>query len=694
MDAFGQIGVDPGSQWTGGGQDDTLRRKDAICTGDMNPDDPFDASVEWDTFAINTFDGLGSHTATCSGGDTPPEVASTSPTDGMPDVSTRTDIVITFSEDVTVEDSWFDITCGVNGYAAAVTGGPLNYILDPVENFMDGESCTVTINAVKVSDLDGIPDTMTADYTFSFTAVDLCNVDYTPIHDIQSSGPASPLEGNPVSIQAIVIGDFQDGAAGTNGDLNGFFVQEEDADVDADINTSEGIFVYDGSSPAVDVKIGDIVRVSGTVAEYNDLSEINNTSLIVVCDDHADLPAVSTVSLPVSAVDDFEKYEGMLVTFPQELVISEYFNFDRFGEIVLTSERHLTPSAEVEPGPEAIQAAEDFLLDKITLDDGRTVQNPDPALHPNGVTFDLSNLFRGGDTVQNVTGVMDYSFNIYRIQPTQGADYINTNPRTVEPDVVGGNLRVASFNVLNYFSTLDDGVNDICGPAQNLECRGADDANEFTRQRDKIIAAITATGADVVGLLEIENNINDDAVLNLIEGLNAASGAGTFDYVNTGVIGTDAIKVAMIYKPASVTLIGDYAILDSSVDPRFIDTLNRPALAQTFMDNATGGIFTVAVNHLKSKGSACNDVGDPDLGDGAGNCNLTRKYAAEALVDWLAGDPTGSGDADFLIIGDLNAYDKEDPIDAILAGGYTDMIYTFLGERRLFLCLRWPNGLS
>ncbi len=136
----------------------------------------------------------------------------------------------------------------------------------------------------------------------------------------------------------------------------------------------------------------------------------------------------------------------------------------------------------------------------------------------------------------------------------------------------------------------------------------------------------------------------------------------------------------MIYKPASVSLVGSYAILDTSVDPRFIDDKNRPVLAQTFMDNSTGGIFTVAVNHLKSKGSACDDVGDPDTGDGAGNCNLTRKAAAEALVDWLASDPTGSGDGDFLIIGDLNSYDKEDPIDVLLAGGYTDLIYKFLGE--------------
>ena len=107
------------------------------------------------------------------------------------------------------------------------------------------------------------------------------------------------------------------------------------------------------------------------------------------------------------------------------------------------------------------------------------------------------------------------------------------------------------------------------------------------------------------------------------------------------------------------------------------------------MDNTTGGIFTVAVNHLKSKGSDCNDVGDPDLGDGAGNCNITRTLAAQALVDWLATDPTNSGDSDSLIIGDLNSYDKEDPIDAIKAGpddilgtadDYTDLVFQYQGE--------------
>jgi len=500
-----------------------------------------------------------------------------------------------------------------------------------------------------------------------------CGDPYTPIYDVQGSGPESPLVGTIVALEGVVVGDFQRNELPDSGDLNGFHVQDPGGD--GDPSTSDGVFVY--APGGIDVSVGDLVRVRGPVSEFNGMTEVT-AGQIWLCDSgYSVMP--TPLTLPVTSLDSFEPYEGMLVTFPQALVISEYFNFDRFGEIVLSSARQNQPTAVVEPGAPAIALTTQNLLDRITLDDGRTNQNPDPAIHPNGAVFDMTNLFRGGDTVANVTGVLDYSFDLYRIQPTQGADYTPANPRPPQPDDVGGNLKVASFNVLNYFTTIDTGAF-ICGPAEDQECRGADTPEELTRQRDKIIAALITINADVVGLIEIENHPGDVPTADLVAGLNDVLGAGTYAYIATGAIGTDAIRQALIYKPASVTPFSAYAILDSTVDPRFLDGYNRPVLAQAFQDNATGGIFTVAVNHLKSKGSDCNAIGDPDLGDGAGNCNVTRKAAAEALVDWLASDPTGSGDPDALIIGDLNAYDKEDPIDVLLAGGYTDLIHTYLGE--------------
>ena len=133
-----------------------------------------------------------------------------------------------------------------------------------------------------------------------------------------------------------------------------------------------------------------------------------------------------------------------------------------------------------------------------------------------------------------------------------------------------------------------------------------------------------------------------------------------------------------------MTPVGGFEVLDASVDARFVDTANRPTLAQSFRDDATGRVVTVAVNHLRSKGSPCTT--DPDPGDGQGKCPATRTSAARALMDWLATDPTGSGSANVLVIGDLNAYTQEDPVTAVRAGA--DDV---LGDRRR---LRRPVGTN
>ncbi len=75
--------------------------------------------------------------------------------------------------------------------------------------------------------------------------------------------------------------------------------------------------------------------------------------------------------------------------------------------------------------------------------------------HPNGDPFTLTNRFRGGDSVQNAVGVLGFDFSLYRIFPTGPADYTAANPRPAAPEPVGGNLRVAAMNTLNFFVTLD-----------------------------------------------------------------------------------------------------------------------------------------------------------------------------------------------------------------------------------------------
>lgn len=488
---------------------------------------------------------------------------------------------------------------------------------------------------------------------------DVCET-VTPIGAVQGNGAASPMVGTVVCIEGVVVGDFQQ-----TDSYNGYYVQDAG---DGDSATSDGIFVFAPSG--VDVAVGDQVRVGGNVAEFYGMTQVSLTTLEVI-DSDAPLPAATQLTLPVA---DPEVHEGMLVTFPQELAILEYFNYGRYGEIVLgfgdQTPRQHQPTAVFEPGSTQAQALADFNLShRITLDDGVNKQNPPFLRHPNGGQFGVDNLFRGGDSVGDLTGILDYRNSAWKIQPTQGADYEVKNARPGVPDV-GGSTTVASFNVLNYFTTLR---------TQDPSARGADTSEEFVRQQTKIVAAINAMDADVTGLIEIENN-GDVAVGNLVAALNTAAGGQRWAFVSTGPVGTDAITTAFIYQPAEVTPVGAHAVLDSSVDERFLDDFNRPALAQTFEDNVNGGQVTVIVNHLKSKGSDCNAAGDPQDPNGQGNCNGVRTDAADALGDWANADPTGTGTDHALIIGDLNSYDKEDPIDALKADGYTDLMHAFQGE--------------
>ncbi|MGB5936958.1 MAG: ExeM/NucH family extracellular endonuclease, partial [Ornithinimicrobium sp.] len=478
----------------------------------------------------------------------------------------------------------------------------------------------------------------------------VCGDPATSIGAVQGDGSTSPLVGQTVEIEGVITGDFQQGG------FDGFYVQDEGV---GDPATSDGIVVF--APGAGDLTSGDVVRVAGTVEESFEMTRLAQAE-IAECG-QGPVPDPVTVQLPQ---DDaaYEATEGMLVTLPQSLAILEYFNYGQFGEIALGVDRQFQPTAVFEPGStEATQLLADHEAERIILDDGRGESNPDPARHPNGADFALDNIFRGGDLITDATGVLDYRFGQYRVQPTQAATYQAVNPRPDVPEV-GGSLTVASFNVLNYFTTLG--------------ARGADDAEEFDRQEAKIVAALARLDADVVGLIEIENN--GTALDTLVTALNDDVGPGTYAGLTTGPIGTDEITTAFIYQPAKVSLNGEFATLTSADDPRFLDSKNRPALAQTFTETATGESVTVVVNHLKSKGSSCNDVGDPTDPNGQGNCNGVRTAAALALADWVAADPTGSAERDVVVIGDLNAYDKEDPIVALGDAGFVDLLAAEQGE--------------
>lgn len=511
-----------------------------------------------------------------------------------------------------------------------------------------------------------------------------------PIYAVQGNGDVSPLEGQNVVVDGIVTGDFQANDADETRNLGGFFLQSQTPD--GDPATSDGIFVYDGSAPAIDVSVGQEVQVAGMVAERFGETQLTATAITITGSGtyrttELDLPVATRLNSEGRHIADLESLEGMLVRLAEPAFVTEAHGLERYGEISLSDGGRLqqftnefTPDAAGFAGHQRLNAGRTLILD-----DGLSIQNPDVYryLHP-FTPAAAGHSLRIGDKVTAATGNIRFSrgsggsgAEAYRLEPTSDPVFVAENPRPASAPDTGGTVTVASFNVLNYFTTIDVGQGE-CGPLADAGCRGADSEAELDRQQAKTINALLALDADVVGLMELENN-GGASLQSITDGLNVQAGAGNWEFVATGIIGTDAITVGLIYRTKTVQPAGDFAILTSSIDSRFNERKNRPTLAQTFDAKATGGRFTVAVNHLKSKGSACDDAGDPNLHDGQGECNATRTRAARALGDWLNSDPTGSGDPDILIIGDMNAYLQEDPVVALENAGFVDMLKETVG---------------
>lgn len=478
-----------------------------------------------------------------------------------------------------------------------------------------------------------------------------CGDAATLISTIQGSGFASPEDGNTHIIEGVVVGDFE----GSSG-LEGFFVQEEDTDVDGDPTTSEGIFVYNGSSDSV--SLGDTVRVQGVVDEFFGLTELTSLTGVVVCASGTDVATPSQLAPPLTD-GDREAVEGMAVQFPAGLFVTDTYNLHRYGEAWLGIGGVVEqPTNEYGGGtPEATNLADENMLRSILLDDGSGSSDPSPIPYLNA-----DGTLRIGDSDLDATAIMSYSFGNYKLEPVD-VSFEPTNPRPTGPPDVGGDIVVASMNVLNYWTTIG------CGGA----CRGAQTAAQLDVQTDKLVAALRGMNADIIALQEIENN--PAAIQALVAAMNAAEGADVWEWIGPVSQNGYPIVNEIIFRNDRVTKVGDPMSL---ADPAFDDVspssgneLGRRPVAQTFDYN--GAVFTVVSNHFKSKGSAC---GEPSEGaDGQGNCNLRRVMQAQALLGWINSTLVPI-DPDVVVVGDLNAYMAEDPI-VTLESELSNLVTTF-----------------
>lgn len=369
------------------------------------------------------------------------------------------------------------------------------------------------------------------------------------------------------------------------------------------------------------------------------------------------------------------------------------FNLDRFNEITLVAgERPFQFTHDNAPDVAGNTAHLERVGSRtITYDDGESAQNR-PIGNLDGFQgFADATAPSMGDTVNNLTGVLDFGFSEWRVRSViDGSNtFEDTLPREAAPPARAGTLDVASFNVLNFFTTLD--LNSASLTALGFDPRGADTVAEFDRQVSKLITALDELDADIYGLIEIENDFAPGSAGNafavIVDRLSLATGK-TFAYVEPDgqFLGGDAIAVGYIYDTAVVRIAAGTtaAVLDnggvsaallgqSSIGSIFEGAnTSRAVLAVTWEEIATGETFTSAVNHFKSKSGTGTGL-DANAGGGAGNWNNQRLLAAQALEAWLATNPTGTTDADRLILGDLNSYFREAPIAFLEGAGYENL---------------------
>ncbi|SME90384.1 5'-nucleotidase [Cellulosimicrobium cellulans J34] len=529
-----------------------------------------------------------------------------------------------------------------------------------------------------------------------------------PIAEIQGTGATSPFVGQTVTTRGVVTATYPTGG------YDGFYLQTEGTggDLDASHTASDAIFVYSQAGAAA-VEIGDHVEVTGAVSEYFTLTQITPAAGgWTVLDEPAEEVKPANVAFPATDAAR-EVLEGMLVAPAGEYVIADNYDTNYYGSFLLAAgtDPFLQPTSAGRPGSaEAAAAVADRAARGVMLDDGATTNFNNAA--NKGIPLPY---LTGGAPARVGAGVdfttpviLDYRYDAWTFQPlthlTAGdsGNAASVQPATFEntredaPVEVGGDLSVATFNVLNYFTTTGDQLTgctyytDRAGNPitvnRGCDARGAANAENLERQETKIVAAIDALDADVVALMEIENSTpfgkdRDQALSDLVDALNEAAGADEWAFVPSPSAlpdDEDVIRLAYIYQVDAAEPVGESQILLD--DPAFVNA--REPLAQVFQpvggitegdDAGTDDVLVVA-NHFKSKGSGTAVLpGDEDSGDGQGAFNASRVAQATALVGFAEDVAADAGTDKVLLAGDFNSYSQEDPLEVLKDAGYVDL---------------------
>lgn len=531
-----------------------------------------------------------------------------------------------------------------------------------------------------------------------------------PISEIQGTGATSPLAGKTVTTTGVVTASYPTGG------FKGFYLQTggTGSGTDATPGASDAIFVYGQGAVDANVKVGETVTVTGAVSEYQGLTELTPANASDVKQATTAQPAVTPLSTAWWTTDaEREAHEGELLAPTGSYTVSNNYATNQFGEIGLAAGTTplRQPTDVARPGSaEAAAVAKDNAERAVTVDDGASINFtsganrdiPLPWLEPE------SSIRTGAAGQFSKPVVLDYRFNAWRFQPQEQLTDEGVAPITF-PDTrassaawggvkrdVGGDVKLATFNVLNYFTwtgTDHEAAGSTCSyytdrqgnrttvnTCSNNGPRGAAEDDDLARQQEKIVAAINGSGANVVSLEELENSVKfgldrDDAVKTLVAALNAKAGDGTWAYVPSPAAADlppvdqqDVIRTGFIYQPAKVTPVGGSKVLVGSS----AFTNARQPLAQAFKEKGArdADAFVVVVNHFKSKGGT--GTGDNlDTGDGQGSWNGDRTRQAEALATFADDFAKARNTDRVFLVGDFNSYTMEDPMQVLYGKGYS-----------------------
>ncbi|SMY10708.1 ExeM/NucH family extracellular endonuclease [Brevibacterium jeotgali] len=522
-----------------------------------------------------------------------------------------------------------------------------------------------------------------------------------PIADIQGTGPESDYTGQTVTTDGVVTAVWADGG------LNGYTIQTAGTGGAAKEagDASDGLFVYSPQT-AAEVAVGDSVQVTGAVSEYYGQTQITVTSSgLQQLDEALEAPTPIEGEFP-EGDDARESLESMLILPTGDITVSDTYGTNRYGEVGLVNgtEPLFQATDVVSPGAEAIAYEEESAQRAYVLDDGASVDYTGSASDVPVPYVSTDDPLRvGGAATFSDPVVVGYGFDMWRLQPTEwltGENADDVQPATFEdtreaaPQDVGGDITVSSFNVLNYFTTTGDQLNgctfyedregDPTTVRGGCDARGAWDADNLERQQSKIVDAINGLDASVLSLEEIEQSAafdkdRDESLSILVDALNEDAGSDKWAFAESPEElpeSEDVIRTAFIYQPTDVQPVGGSTILTGS--DAFSNA--REPLAQAFTTGDDDEPFVAIVNHFKSKGSGSGE-GNVDNGDGQGNSNADRVDQAEALVDFADAQKAAAGTDDVVLLGDLNSYTEEDPMQVLYSAGYANIGKDFTDEQ-------------